>query len=150
MTGEIVHHLAAASRMADVNCILQFEMIGDGLQVVGVVIHVMPAVGLSRAAVPAPILGDDPITFGEEEQHLRVPIVRAQGPPVAEYDRLSAAPVFIIDLYPIFRCHVTHILILLVVGRHLVCFNYRKTNTALRGIGADVNSSFFRLQAEVA
>ena len=35
------------------------------------------AVGYSRrTAVPAPVVRDDPIIFGEEEQHLRVPIVR--------------------------------------------------------------------------
>src|SRR5438270_500231 len=40
MTTEIMHHLAAAGRMADVNRILQFEMVSDGLQIVGIVIHV--------------------------------------------------------------------------------------------------------------
>ena len=76
MTGEIMHHLAAAGRMTDVNCIIQAEMIGDGLQIVGIVVHVVSATGLSRATVPAPISCDDAITFREKEQHLRVPIVR--------------------------------------------------------------------------
>ena len=64
MTAEITHYLAAAGRVADVNRIFQVEMIGDGLQIVGIMIHIMAAVGLSRAAVPAPVLGDDPITVG--------------------------------------------------------------------------------------
>ena len=51
MTGEITHHLAAAGRMADVNCILQVEMIGDGLQIVGVVVDVVAVGYLSRTAV---------------------------------------------------------------------------------------------------
>src|SRR5882724_9367849 len=99
MTGEITHHLAAAGRMADVNRILQVEMVSDGLQIVGIMVEVVAVGYLRRTAVSAPIMGDDAITFGEEEQHLRVPIVRAQRPTVAEHDGLSAAPVFVIDVY---------------------------------------------------
>jgi hypothetical protein len=98
MTGEIPHHLATAGRVADMNCILQFEMVGDGLQIIGIVIHVVAAVGLSGAAMSASINGDDPITFGEEEQHLRVPVVCAEWPAVAEHDGLSFTPVFVIDV----------------------------------------------------
>ena len=67
MTGEITHHFAAAGRMADVNCILQVEMLGDGLQIVGIVVEVVAVGYLRRTAVPAPIMGDDPITFREEK-----------------------------------------------------------------------------------
>src|SRR5439155_18820598 len=98
MTSEIMHHLAAAGGMADVNRILQLQMIGHRLQIVGIVVHVVSAAGLSRATMSAPINGDDPITLGEEEQHLRVPIVRTEWPAVAEHDRLSAAPIFVIDV----------------------------------------------------
>src|SRR6266566_3455567 len=96
MTAEITHHLAAAGRMPDVNCILQIELVRHGLQIVGIVIHIMAAIGLSRAAVSAPINGDDPIALGEKEEHLRVPIVRAEWPAVAEHDRLSTAPILVI------------------------------------------------------
>src|SRR6185369_2608080 len=83
MTAEVTHHLTAARRMADVNRILQVEMIGDGLQIVRIVIHIVALAGLSRAAVSAPIRRDDPITFGKEEQHLLVPIVRGKRPAMA-------------------------------------------------------------------
>ena len=46
----------------------------------------------------APINGDDPIALGQEEQHLRVPIVRAEWPAVAEHDGLTFTPVFVIDV----------------------------------------------------
>ena len=98
MTGEIMHHLAAAGRMADVNRILQVEMIGDGLQIVGIVVHVVSAAGLSRAAMSAPISRNDAVTFAEEKKHLRVPIIRRERPAVTEHNRLPAAPVFIIDV----------------------------------------------------
>src|SRR6266567_6283237 len=98
MTGEIMHHLAAAGRMADVNRILEVEMIGHGLQIVGIVVHVVSAAGLSRATMSTPIRGNDAETFAEEKKHLRVPIIRRQRPAVTKHNRLPAAPVFIIDV----------------------------------------------------
>src|SRR4029077_661491 len=98
VTGEIMHHLAAAGRMTDVNCILQVEMIGDGLQIISIMIHVVSVAGLSRATMSAAISRNDAIAFAEEEKHLRVPIVRREWPAVAEDDRLTFAPVFIINV----------------------------------------------------
>ena len=46
VTSNVVHHFAAARRMADVYCILQVEMRGERRQVVGVVIHVVAVGGL--------------------------------------------------------------------------------------------------------
>src|SRR5436190_2870412 len=84
--------------MADVNCILEVEMIGDGLQIVGIVVHVMSVAGLSRAPMSAAISCNDAETLAEEEKHLRVPVIRRQRPTMAEHDRLTRAPVFIIDV----------------------------------------------------
>jgi hypothetical protein len=75
MAGQITHHFAAAGRMTDVNRIPQVEMVSDGLQIVGIVIKIVTVGYLRRTAVPAPVVGNDPITLGEEKQHLRVPIV---------------------------------------------------------------------------
>src|SRR5437899_8476086 len=98
MTAEIMHHLAAAGRMADVNRILEVEMIGHGLQIVGIMVHVVAAAGLSRATMSAPIRGNDAETFADEKKHLRVPIIGRQRPAVAEHDGLTFAPVLVIDV----------------------------------------------------
>src|SRR4029453_3686997 len=98
MTAEITHHLAAAGRMADVNRIPQVEMIGDGLQIIGIVVHVVSATGLSRATMSAPISRNDAKTFAEEKKHVSVPIIRRERPAVTEHNRLSFAPIFIIDI----------------------------------------------------
>src|SRR5438093_6215094 len=84
--------------MTDVNRILQVEMIGDSLQIVGVVIHVVATAGLRRATMSAPISRNDAETFADEKKHLRVPIIRRERPAVTEHNRLPAAPVFIIDV----------------------------------------------------
>src|SRR5438874_2488095 len=98
MAGEITYHLAATGRMADVNRILQVEMIGHGLQIVGIVVHVVPAAGLSRATMSAPISCNDAETFADEKKHLRVPIIRRERPAVTEHDGLTFAPVLVIDV----------------------------------------------------
>src|SRR5439155_7139638 len=76
----------------------QVEMIGDGLQIVGVMVHVVSAAGLSRATMSAPITRNDAETFTHEKKHLRVPVVGRQRPTMAEDDGLSFAPVFIINV----------------------------------------------------
>jgi hypothetical protein len=48
-------------------------MIGDGLQIIGIMIHVVAAAGLSRTTMSAPIARNDAIAFAEEKKHLRVP-----------------------------------------------------------------------------
>src|SRR5947207_8714615 len=98
MAAEIMHYLAAAGRMADVNRIPQVEMIGHGLQIVGIMVHVVSAAGLSRAPMSAPISCNDAEAFADEKKHLRIPIIGRQRPAVAEHNRLPAAPVFIIDV----------------------------------------------------
>src|SRR6059036_517490 len=97
-----MHHLAAAGRVPDVHCLLEVEMCGQRRQVVGVMIHVMAAIGLGGAAMAAPVVGYDAIAVLEEEQHLRVPIIGRQRPAVAENDWLAGAPVFEINLGSVF------------------------------------------------
>src|SRR5215472_479998 len=84
--------------MANVNRVFQVEMIGYRFQIVRIMVHIVAAIGLRRAAVSAPVSRNDAETFAEEEKHLRVPIVRAQRPAMAEDDRLPAPPVFIINV----------------------------------------------------
>src|SRR4029453_7691296 len=84
-------------------------MVGDRFQIVRIMIHVVAVAGLGRATMSAPIRRDHPITFGEEEQHLRIPIVRRKRPAMAKHDRLSAAPILIVDLYSVLGCDVAHI-----------------------------------------
>src|SRR5207237_7454761 len=105
---------------ADVNRIFQVEMIGDRFQIVGIVIHVVSAAGLSRATMSTPISCNDAETFAEEKKHLRVPIIRRERPAVTEHNRLPAAPVFIIDVdvrsvfFPnsyVWHCNVSSLLV---------------------------------------
>ena len=67
--------------MADVNRILQVEVLDHRRRIRRVVIHVMAIADLTRAAMSAPVVGDDAVAFVEEVKQLGVPIIRAQWPP---------------------------------------------------------------------
>ncbi len=88
--------------MADVNGVLQIEMRDHRGKIVGVVIHIVAVGDLGRAAMAAPIMGDDAIAVIEKEQHLRVPVVGRQRPTMTEHDGLTLAPVFVKNFNAIF------------------------------------------------
>src|SRR6266849_5609196 len=71
-------------------------------------IHVMAVTGLGGAAVSAPVVGYDTIALLEEEQHLRVPIIRRQRPAVGENNRLTRSPILVVDLCSIFGRNCRH------------------------------------------
>src|SRR5579864_1298588 len=94
--------------MSDVDRVPQVELFGEGGEIVGVSVHLISIPGLGGTAVPTPVMGDDPITPLAEEQHLPVPVVRGEGPAMAENDRLSRTPVFVINLRTVFRTECGH------------------------------------------
>ena len=108
VTGEVVHHLAAAGRMSDMHRSLDIEVSHQRGEVVGVVVHIVPIGRLARAAVAAPVVGNDAKALIQEEEHLRIPVVPAQRPAVAENDGLTLAPVFEEDLRAVLRGDEAH------------------------------------------
>ena len=76
MPRQIVRDLATAGGMADVNRVFEIEMRCEGRKVIGIMIHVMAVADLRGSPMTAPVMSDDTIAVLEEEQHLRVPIVR--------------------------------------------------------------------------
>src|ERR1700722_8640466 len=55
-----------------------------------------------RAAMASAIVSDHAITSLQEEKHLRIPIIRREGPPVVEDNRLTCAPILVEDLCSVF------------------------------------------------
>ena len=70
----------------------------------GVVVHVVTVGYLCRAAMAAPIVGDNAIALIDEIEHLRIPVVGAEGPAMMEDDRLGVlrAPVLEVDFRAVF------------------------------------------------
>ncbi len=55
-----------------------------------------------------PVVRDHAIAMLPEEQHLGVPVVRGQRPTVRENDRLSRAPVLVVNLCSVLRGNSRH------------------------------------------
>jgi hypothetical protein len=85
-------------------------MVGQGGEIVGIMIHVVAGPRLARAAVAAAVMGDDPEAVVQEEHHLGIPIVGRQRPAMAEHDRLPRAPVLVEDLGAVLACDRGHAL----------------------------------------
>src|SRR5713101_3149913 len=102
MPSQIVRHLAAAGGVADVHGILQVEMRGKRRKIVSIMIHVVTVPRLRGPAVAAAVMGYDAIAVTQEEQHLRIPVICRQRPPMAEHDGLTLAPVLVEDLNAVF------------------------------------------------
>jgi hypothetical protein len=75
MAGDVVDDLSAAGGVTDVDGVLQNEVLREGGEVIGVMVHVVAIAGLSRAPVSAPVVGDDPVAMLQEEQQLRIPVI---------------------------------------------------------------------------
>ena len=56
----------------------------------------------------APVVRNDAITMLLKEQHLRVPVIGRQRPPVAKDNGLTLAPVLKINLNAVFRRYRCH------------------------------------------
>ena len=57
----------------------------------------------------APVMRNDAIATLAEEQHLPVPVVRAQRPTVGEDDGLACSPILVIDLRAVLHCKRWHL-----------------------------------------
>src|SRR5580658_7939864 len=73
-------------------------------------VHVVACVHLGGAAVTAPVMRNDSIAVGKEEQHLYVPVVRRQRPAVVKHKGLSVlrAPVLVENLRTVPRLQRAH------------------------------------------
>jgi hypothetical protein len=69
--------------------VLQVKFVGEDGEIVSVGVHIVAVPRLGGAAMAASVMRDDSKTLLAEEQHLSVPVVRGQGPTVAENDWLS-------------------------------------------------------------
>src|SRR5713226_5612057 len=71
-------------------------------EVIRIVIHIVSVAGLARSSVTSPIMGDDAIAMIQEKHNLGIPVIRTKWPAVTKHNRLSFAPVLVIDLCSVF------------------------------------------------
>src|SRR3954469_19086103 len=63
---------------------------------------------LGRSPVPATVVRDHAKSLAEKEQHLGVPVVRRQRPPMTEDDGLPLAPILVEDVDSVLRGDAWH------------------------------------------
>src|SRR6185369_9138883 len=110
MTADVASHFTTAGRVAHVNCILEIERFDERVEIVGVRVHVVSIPRLARATVSTTIMSDAAIAILGQEEHLVLKGVCRQRPAVTEHDRLSRAPIFVVNLRAIFCRYETHCL----------------------------------------
>src|SRR5258707_8508024 len=84
------------------DCILQVEFFSQSREIVGVGVHLVSIPRLGGTAVTSPVVSDDSIALPAEEQHLSVPVVRAERPAVTEHYGLALSPVLVEDMRAVF------------------------------------------------
>ena len=101
---DVASYLAATGGMADVNRVLEVQSFHDFGDIGGVRVHVVAGRRLGGAAMPAAIMRNYPVAVLKKKHHLRVPVVRGKRPAVMKEQRLTRAPIFVINLGSILRC----------------------------------------------
>src|SRR6202041_831895 len=83
-------------------------MLHQGGAVGRVGVHVVAEIGLGRPAMAPTVMRDDAVSVQPEEQHLAVPIVRAERPAMVEHDRPTCSPILVVDLCTVLHCDAAH------------------------------------------
>src|SRR5580765_7210978 len=113
MAPDVTCNLATTGGVADMYSILQVKFFGEGCEIVGISVHLVAIPCLRGTAVSSPVVGDNSKATLAEEQHLRVPVVRGEGPAVTEHYRLSRPPVLVENLRTVFGRNRWHKILLL-------------------------------------
>src|SRR5689334_2137277 len=108
MPADVAGDFSTTGGVAYVNGIFQVQLFREGCEVVRVRVHIVAIPCLGGTAMPSPVMRNDSIADLAEVQHLSFPIVGAERPAVAENDRLSRAPVLVINLRAVFRSDRRH------------------------------------------
>src|SRR6266404_4498242 len=102
MPSNVTCYFATTGGVADMDCILQVKHFGERRKIVGVSVHLVSVPGLGGTAVSTAIMRNHSKATLAEEQHLRIPVVRAKRPTVTEHDGLARSPILVEDLCTVF------------------------------------------------
>src|SRR5690242_5894334 len=115
MPPDVAGNFSATGRMTHMDRILQVEFFREGREIIGIGVHLVTIPRLGGTAVPSPVMRDNSIALLPEEQHLSIPVVRGERPPVTEHDGLALSPVLVVNLCAIFCRDSRHEMFLLFV-----------------------------------
>jgi hypothetical protein len=92
------------------DCIPEIQVVSHRRGVSGIVGHVMSIADLAGATMAASVVSDNPVAFAEEEQHLVIPIVGRERPPMMKDDRLRVlgTPILVENFDAVFGGDESH------------------------------------------
>ena len=105
---DIAGNFAAACGMADMDGVLEIELLHELREVVGVGVHVVAGPRLARTPVAAAVMRDAAISARSQKEHLVFKRIRGERPAMAEDHRLPGAPVLVVDLRAVLGCNRAH------------------------------------------
>src|ERR1700739_662942 len=102
MPADVPRDFASAHRMAYMNHIVQIERFHDGREIVSEGVHIVAIPRLPRPTMTAAAMCDPSVSLIGQEHHRVFKRIGAEGPTMAEKDRLSAAPILEVNLRSVF------------------------------------------------
>src|SRR5437660_6866010 len=102
MPSNVTGDFSATGGVAHVDSVLQVKLFSEGCEIVGVGVHLVAIPRLGGTTVPSPVMRDDSIALLAEEQHLSVPVVCSERPPVTEHYGLALSPVLVVNVGAVF------------------------------------------------
>jgi hypothetical protein len=109
MSRKVADHLSATCGVADMDRLLEVEVLYYSGQVVSIVIHIVTIRDLSRSPMPTTVVGNNAIPMLQKEQHLSVPVIRRQRPTMTENYRLARTPILVEDVDSIGTFYCRHV-----------------------------------------
>src|SRR6266851_4829108 len=94
---DITSNLPATRGMADMNGILEIELLDELCEVVGVGVHVVAGPRLARTSVAAAVMCDATVSARSQKERLILERIRGERPTMAENYRLPCAPVLVVE-----------------------------------------------------
>src|SRR6201981_1604304 len=94
MASDVPHQFTGSGRVADVNGVVEVELLYECREIGGIRIHVIAGPGVARSAVTATIVRNTAVPPIREEHHLVFPGVAIQWRAVAEDNGVTCPPSF--------------------------------------------------------
>lgn len=110
MFSEVTGDFSSSIGITNYHYLFDLKVFEKLLEVVGIIVHVVSILGLSRSSIATPIMCDNTVAVFSKERHLIFPIVTAQRPAMGEGDDIAlwVAPVLIEELGSISKLQIWH------------------------------------------
>src|SRR5262249_51364450 len=94
--------------MANMDHLLEFEVLHKLRQIIGIGVHIIAVPGLAGATMTSSVMCDAAISARGQEEHLILEGIGAERPAVAEHHWLPVTPIIVVNLRAVLGLDRTH------------------------------------------